>query len=411
MQVYITKSNLLKILRKLEIPKEKMEGFYYKDIVENYFRKQGVVFNEQVLLFRENVLNKMFNRFERNILFSYKEMMENFEEFINEVYVPREKREDTYWWIYEEDNPPVYHYDKNCPTLHSDFENYRIPASIRYQGISTENRSITTLRDEDLTEAEKNLVRSNVSNFREWWLEGRLWKNGKIIWDGRSGFSYWKKNKEYFLQHVEVLFKPNPPVRRIEEFIMKNSGVEKMENASVEEIIIKINKLIDDYKNNFEQDDKHQRILRRYQAWRSNSPKFDSTIGYTDNEIREILKDNENRFKNPLKYYLKELYRRVNNPTLGFDEELLIQLGFRPCNNCLYYTGNEDMIQAEQTKNHEKSNRTECSLYFDSDVDADMDEEEKAIRLEIEQEAWEQNFQRDEWNRMMQEELDELLND
>lgn len=99
MQVYITKSNLLKILRKLDIPKEKMEGFYYKDVVENYFRKQGVVFNEQVLLFRENVLNKMFNRFERNILFSYKEMMENFEEFINEVYVPREKREDTYWWI------------------------------------------------------------------------------------------------------------------------------------------------------------------------------------------------------------------------------------------------------------------------------------------------------------------------
>lgn len=44
MQVYITKSNLLKILRKLDIPKEKMEGFYYKDVVENYFRKQGVVF-------------------------------------------------------------------------------------------------------------------------------------------------------------------------------------------------------------------------------------------------------------------------------------------------------------------------------------------------------------------------------
>ncbi len=72
------------------------------------------------------------------------------------------------------------------------------------------------------------------------------------------------------------------------------------------------------------------------------------------------------------------------------------------------------MIQAELTKNHEKLNRTECNLYFDSDMEADMDEEEKAIRLEIEQEAWEQNFQREEWNRMMQEELeelDELLND
>lgn len=397
MQVYITKSNLLKILRKLDIPKEKMEGFYYKDVVENYFRKQGVVFNEQVLLFRENVLNKMFNRFERNILFSYKEMMENFEEFINEVYVPREKREDTYWWIYEEDNPPVYHYDKNCPTLHSDFKNYKIPSSIRYRKISLENRSTTTLNDDMLTNEERKIVKKTVEEYRTWWKQ--------------EGEYLFEDDPVALLALVNMKYTPNPPVRRIEEFIMKNSGVEKMENASVEEIIIKINKLIDDYKNNFEQDDKHQRILRRYQAWRSNSLKFDSTIGYTDDEMREILKDNENRFKNPLKYYLKELYRRVNNPTLGFDEELLIQLGFRPCNNCLYYTGNEDMIQAEQTKNHEKFNRTECSLYFDSDVDADMDEEEKAIRLEIEQEAWEQNFQRDEWNRMMQEELDELLND
>ena len=397
MQVYITKSNLLKILRKLDIPKEKMEGFYYKDVVENYFRKQGVVFNEQVLLFRENVLNKMFNRFERNILFSYKEMMENFEEFINEVYVPREKREDTYWWIYEEDNPPVYHYDKNCPTLHSDFKNYKIPSSIRYRKISLENRSTTTLNDDMLTNEERKIVKKTVEEYRTWWKQ--------------EGEYLFEDDPVALLMRVNAKYTPNPPVRRIEEFIMKNSGVEKMENASVEEIIIKINKLIDDYKNNFEQDDKHQRILRRYQAWRSNSPKFDSTIGYTDDEIREILKDNENRFKNPLKYYLKELYRRVNNPTLGFDEELLIQMGFRPCNNCRYYTGNEDMIQAEQTKNHEKLNRTECNLYFDSDMEADMDEEEKAIRLEIEQEAWEQNFQREEWNRMMQEELDELLND
>lgn len=397
MPVYITKSNLLKILRKLDIPKEKMEGFYYKDVVENYFRKQGVVFNEQVLLFRENVLNKMFNRFERNILFSYKEMMENFEEFINEVYVPREKREDTYWWIYEEDNPPVYHYDKNCPTLHSDFKNYKIPSSIRYRKISLENRSTTTLNDDMLTNEERKIVKKTVEEYRTWWK--------------REGEYLFEDDPDALLALVNMKYTPNPPVRRIEEFIMKNSGVEKMENASVEEIIIKINKLIDDYKNNFEQDDKHQRILRRYQAWRSNSPKFDSTIGYTDDEIREILKDNENRFKNPLKYYLKELYRRVNNPTLGFDEELLIQLGFRPCNNCRYYTGNEDMIQAELTKNHEKLNRTECNLYFDSDMEADMDEEEKAIRLEIEQEAWEQNFQREEWNRMMQEELDELLND
>lgn len=397
MQVYITKSNLLKILRKLDIPKEKMEGFYYKDVVENYFRKQGVVFNEQVLLFRENVLNKMFNRFERNILFSYKEMMENFEEFINEVYVLREKREDTYWWIYEEDNSPVYHYDKNCPTLHSDFKNYKIPSSIRYRKISLENRSSTTLNDDMLTNEERKIVKKTVEEYRTWWKQ--------------EGEYLFEDDPDALLALVNMKYTPNPPVRRIEEFIMKNSGVEKMENASVEEIIIKINKLIDDYKNNFEQDDKHQRILRRYQAWRSNSPKFDSTIGYTDDEIREILKDNENRFKNPLKYYLKELYRRVNNPTLGFDEELLIQLGFRPCNNCRYYTGNEDMIQAELTKNHEKLNRTECNLYFDSDMEADMDEEEKAIRLEIEQEAWEQNFQREEWNRMMQEELDELLND
>lgn len=397
MQVYITKSNLLKILRKLDIPKEKMEGFYYKDVVENYFRKQGVVFNEQVLLFRENILNKMFNRFERNILFSYKEMMENFEEFINEVYVPREKREDTYWWIYEEDNPPVYHYDKNCPTLHSDFKNYKIPSSIRYRKISLENRSTTTLNDDMLTNEERKIVKKTVEEYRTWWKQ--------------EGEYLFEDDPVALLALVNMKYTPNPPVRRIEEFIMKNSGVEKMENASVEEIIIKINKLIDDYKNNFEQDDKHQRILRRYQAWRSNSPKFDSTIGYTDDAIREILKDNENRFKNPLKYYLKELYRRVNNPTLGFDEELLIQLGFRPCNNCRYYTDNEDMIQAEQTKNHEKLNRTECNLYFDSDMEANMDEEEKAIRLEIEQEAWEQNFQREEWNIMMQEELDELLND
>lgn len=150
-----------------------------------------------------------------------------------------------------------------------------------------------------LTNEERKIVKKTVEEYRTWWKQ--------------EGEYLFEDDPDALLALVNMKYTPNPPVRRIEEFIMKNSGVEKMENASVEEIIIKINKLIDDYKNNFEQDDKHQRILRRYQAWRSNSPKFDSTIGYTDDEIREILKDNENRFKNPLKYYLKELYRRVNN--------------------------------------------------------------------------------------------------
>lgn len=77
----------------------------------------------------------MFSKYEQHELLAFKKLMENPEEFMNEIYEKLPIKEDTFWWVYEEHNPPAYHFDLACPRLKSDFKNYKIPTSIRFRNI------------------------------------------------------------------------------------------------------------------------------------------------------------------------------------------------------------------------------------------------------------------------------------
>ena len=392
--VYITKANASKIIRKINLENVPSDGLLYRDIVKEYFGDQ-IVFSDEALLERENVLNKLFNIKERKFLFSYRLFMDNPQFFMDEIYENYPIKEDTYTWIYEDDKSPAFHIDPSCPLLNSDFKNFLIPASIRYKGISEKKKYA------ELTEKEKAIMRNNVSKYREWWNKYED-ENGE-----KGGKYYWSKGKDLFLVHVNNIFQPEPRIRKIDEFEAKNTGWIETNNESIESIISIIDKLMTKYIKYSEKDNKHKIILKRYQSWFSNSIKFtNNNTGYTDVEIREILTECETYFKRPLKFYLKELYRRINNPNIELQENLLVQLGFRPCGYCGYVNlkrnhQQEDLSFPPTYTDKQEVNLDKNKLFYN---DLDIDREEELIRAMIALEADEKNAQMEDYFFMIEEE-------
>lgn len=238
---------------------------------------------------------------------------------------------------------------------------------MRFKGV-LKGKHFETIDDTILTEEEKMIVKINVDRYRAWWKE--------------QGGSLYEKNVTAFLKEVNRIFDPEPPVRNISEFELSNSGVDNLNNFSLKEIIVEIDKLIyeiDKYRN---RGDKERIILNKYVRWRYNSSDFkDNDTGYTNDEIRSVLKDFYKRFKQPMIYLLKECYRRFNNPDLKMDESLAVQLGFAPCNCQL-------AMQQEQ----EKRNNELKELVYEMDCESDlamqlMNEADEEYELELYMEA------------------------
>lgn len=304
MNVYITKSNAAKIIKNIDLSKVEIVDDLYKE--------------------KNRILNAMFNKYEKHELLAFKKLMEDSEAFMKEIYEKIILHEDTYWWIYEENNSPAYHLDSGCPLLMSNFKNYKIPASIRFKGIMRD-KSIEAISLNELTEKEKKTVEFNVNFYREWWK-----KEGEMLF---------LKDKDLFLMHVNASFTPEPRIREITEFEAVNSGIEEMNNSNLDEIENKIDQLITESGKYYYESEKHAVILRYYARMTNylynNKPIPSKDTGYSNEEIIEVLKDYDKRFKFPLKNYLKEYYRRKNNPELKMEEALLAQLGFRPCGKCV----------------------------------------------------------------------------
>ena len=305
MNVYITKANASKIIKLIDFRKITIEGDMY---------------------IRNNiVLNAMFSKYEKKELLAYKKLMEEPESIMSEIYEKLlDEKKDTYWWIYEKHSSPAYHSEPGCPFLRSNFKNYRIPASIRFKGVQTA-KGIESIEDKKLTEKEIRIVIENVRKYRIWWEQ--------------KGFKLLNDDKDLFLMHVNNKFQPDPRVRDIKEFEWANSGIEEVENSSLKAIEDDIDKLIKESGKYYYQSKKHIIILKKYAKWTSSVYKEDKSFpdnhtGYTDNEIRSLLKEYNKSFKYPLKKLLKEYYRRKNNPDLAINETLISQLGFKPCGHC-----------------------------------------------------------------------------
>lgn len=235
-----------------------------------------------------------FSNYEKNNLLGLKELLKDPENFIKEYYVPVEAT-DNLKYVYE-GGKPSYHSKPDCELLNSSYKNFEIPEQLREKG-----------KDE-------------VIKFRNWF----------------KGNQYLLDDPDAFVARLKIAFGIIINPKTID---FENSGVEVKENLNLNELENRINLLIsnvDQYYNNANEEQKE--IIRRYQrlTFLAN-PKYeikDNNTRFKDEVIKEFLKQYDVHFKKPITNLLIEYYRVKHNPNLKFEGHLLEQLGFRPCRSC-----------------------------------------------------------------------------
>lgn len=269
--VFITQSNSNKIISKVNIKDLNLVGEVYDKPI--YF----------------------FNRYEEQRLLAIREFIEYPERFLD-VYCKIEKEEDSYSYVYE-GNKPAYHCSVDCPNISSDFVNYKIPEEIKKKGSDT------------------------IKKYRAWFKE-----NSYLLEESNTK-SFYSKCKEIF--EIEL---------SLDEIKYSNSGSFRIENIDLEELENEINDLIKGAGRFFYKSKKHTKILRSFSKFSFLAYKSDviqnNNTGYTDAEVKEMLRDYDSTYKDSIKELLVKWYRVKYNPELSFDGLLLEQLGFHACKKC-----------------------------------------------------------------------------
>lgn len=288
---YITKSNMLSIVRKTDMSKIDLKGQAYKTKI--YF----------------------FNKYEEKELLVVKEFIKDPEKFFNELYVSIGPRKDTFTYIFEyEGKKPAYHKIPNCERLNSDYANFIIPKEIKDKGPD------------------------HVKEFRVWF---------------KSVAELFNRDKEAFVARLFLKYKiqTNPEALEkdnsgIEYF--SNIDIKDLENK-IDSLIKEAGR----YYYQSERNTKIlKKYSSRAFLGSKNEDLEDNDTGYPNQEVKDFLKEYDHKFKIPLKTMLKEFYRIQFNPSLEFNGLLLDKLGFKPCGNC-YADGNyADEIESPSNKNN-----------------------------------------------------------
>jgi hypothetical protein len=237
-----------------------------------------------------------FNRRESANLKGIRELMRDIEQFFREYYRPIEVV-DSYKYVYPE-STPAYHKDCNCERLHSDFMNIEIPVPIQQKGVS------------------------EIMKFREWYR--------KTEFDKDNPKDYIYKVQQQF-PYVGAI---NPQTVR-----HNNSGAEKKENYSLEDLQDEIEHILDMCEIYFDENPNLRDIIYRYQKMTFlgyvDGALKNNRSGLSDEQLKSFLRAYDKTFKQPLKERLIEYYRVKFNPEMEFEGALLEKLGFRPCSKCL----------------------------------------------------------------------------
>jgi hypothetical protein len=235
-----------------------------------------------------------FNNYEKNALLAFKELLLDPEKYFTEIYKPY-KAIDTYTLVFE-GRLPAYHNESSCSRLNADFENYEIPLEIQAQGIT------------------------KVQEFRFWFSQVK-----HLLEDRPDAFVARMQAKWGILTNVNAI-------------VLENSGNTHVENYSIEDLEPKIDTCIKSAGRFYYRDGKTQQILRQYSKyaslWKKDDPLKNNHTGYSDAEVKALLKYYDKTFKKPLKRNLLEYYRLKLNPDIQMEGYLLERLGFRPCGNC-----------------------------------------------------------------------------
>lgn len=236
-----------------------------------------------------------FSKFERAELLAFRLFISNPEHYVNEMYEKLDvKASDQYIFEYD-GQKPAYHETPTCILLNSDFENMRIPQSIRD-------------------------ARIDLKVFRKWAYEAvyDAFKAGQLdVVQARIQMRWGVVVSQSELAHAD------------------NSGIMSIENADLGALESTLDRHLRQAAEYFH---KHSHILRRFSklTFLSRSAKaiYENDTGLSDVELKAFLKDYHIRFKLPTMRLLKQWYMVKLNPELKFEGLLLEQLNFKACSQC-----------------------------------------------------------------------------
>ena len=236
-----------------------------------------------------------YNKYEENALLAFQELLEDPENFIGTIYKPYISK-DTFSLVYE-GGKPSYHKFSCCPRLNAEYSNFEIPQEIQDKG------------------------KEAVKEFRDWF---------------KTVSQHIEDDPEIFVMRLQAKYGINTNPKAIKR---DNSGYTKFDNISLDELEPKIDAMIKEAGRFYYQSDKNTEILKRFSKLAYLGEKTDldlpeHNLDYSNEEIRELLKSYETRFKKPLAIMLRQYYRLKLNPDIKIEGTLLDGLGFKPCGNC-----------------------------------------------------------------------------
>ena len=234
-----------------------------------------------------------FSEFEKKRLLAVYELFEDSEVFFAETYKSRTS-EDTLTMVYE-GSTPSYHENIDCNRLRSDYENFKIPPDIKEKG------------------------KAAVNEFREWF---------------KTVEHLYNEAPDKFVARLQMRWGITTNVKAIN---IGNSGTVKMENRTIPKIEEAIDRRIKEAGRFYYQSQKNTEILKifsrkTYMAYKEDI--WGNNTSYSDDEVKKLLKDYDERFKKPLQQDLIHYYRVKLNPDINMEGRLLEELGFNPCRNC-----------------------------------------------------------------------------
>jgi hypothetical protein len=268
-----------------------MKAFITRSNAERIVKRMDL--NElDVFEFKKQMEFKWFNTAELRKLKAFEMFFSDPELFLSN-YVALEPREDANNYVFQSNS--AFHSKENCPIMHSDFKNIKIPKEIIRAGRKEEFIKFCNEKSklsEDHPDQFQNLLR----------------------WKFKINF--------------------NPAVH------YENSGYQVFENMSLKKIEKAIENKILEFNNWIDEKKLNRLVVEKFgfQSFNYKYPeKIDQKKIFTNvkkEKLIEILRHFQLNIKEPLMKLFTYYYRIKNNSDLSFETNILIELGFKPCSHC-----------------------------------------------------------------------------
>jgi hypothetical protein len=235
---------------------------------------------------------KWFNKRELKKLKALEELYSNPILFLH-TYVKLQPRKDGHSYVFS--SSVAFHTNEHCDKMLSDFENIKIPSHIMKSG-----------RKQDFIDFCTNNQALRMKYPDQ--FQNRLrWEFG-------------------VREQVMVRY--------------ENSGADRIENMSLEEVSAAINRLLEETNAWIAASSLVRNVIEVFGKQSFNYNKVDElpldwlSVNASKEKVGEILKRFEINVKQHLITLFKHYFRMKNNKSLRFDHQLLTQLGFKQCSTC-----------------------------------------------------------------------------